>query len=430
MCKRMMRLNYHGNWAGRHLGAWKAESDGSTHFDLDYYLKFAQIAERGLFDCIFYAAELAALGPDRPTQAGVDPVVLSAALAARTERIGLAATISTTFNEPFNVAKAMATLDHVSGGRAAWNIVTTYDPMAALNFGLPELPSKSDRYERAQEFVEVVLKLWDSWGPGAFTVNANGQNIDFCEAGIHPINHDGRYYKVRGPAQTPRSPQGRPVLFQAGASEEGKAFAARVADGIFCVALDLPVAKTFYADMKARVQAIGRDPDSVQILPGLYVYLGSTEEEAKRALAAQSSTSAAVNQLSVRLGTDVRNLALDETVPADILEHALLNPQSDGHTRSMVEHFRRERLTVREFLERQPLRGPHRVLVGAPETVAAWLEEWFLGEAADGFNLGNLTHETLTIFTEEVVPLLQARGLFRREYEGKTLRENFCSKIS
>jgi alkanesulfonate monooxygenase SsuD/methylene tetrahydromethanopterin reductase-like flavin-dependent oxidoreductase (luciferase family) len=201
------------------------------------------------------------------------------------------------------------------------------------------------------------------------------------------------------------------------------AFAARVADGIFCVALDLPVAKTFYADMKARVKAVGRDPESVQILPGLYVYLGSTEEEAKRALAAQSSTSAAVEQLAVRLSTEVSNLALEETVPVEILDKALLNPQSDGHTRSMVEHFRRERLTVREFLERQP----HRVLLGAPETVAAWLEQWFLEGAADGFNLGNLTHETLTIFVEHVVPLLQARGLFRHEYEGKTLRENFCS---
>jgi FMN-dependent oxidoreductase (nitrilotriacetate monooxygenase family) len=290
---------------------------------------------------------------------------------------------------------------------------------------MTELPLKSERYERAQEFVEVVLKLWESWGPDAFTTR-NGAATAFCESAIHPINHAGRYYNVRGPAQTPRSPQGRPVLFQAGASEEGKAFAARIADGIFCVAIELSVAKSFYAEMKARVQDANRDPDSVQILPGLYVYLGSTEEEAKRALAAQSSTAIAVNQLAVRLSTAVDNLTLDETVPTEVLDRALLNPHSDGHTRSMVELFRRERLTVREFLERQPVRGPHRVLVGVPETIADSLETWFLERAADGFNLGNLTHESLTIFVEEVVPLLQARDLFRREYEGTTLRENFC----
>lgn len=426
MRNRTMRLNFHGNYAGSHPGAWKAGANTPGELDLDYYVKFAQIAERGLFDGIFYAAELAAQGPKRATCPGLDPVVLSAALATKTEHIGLAATISTTFDEPFNVAKTMATLDHISGGRAAWNIVTSYDPMSAPNFGMTELPPKGERYDRAQEFVEVVLELWDSWGPTALAGNGNGAGTTFCDEAIHPINHVGRYFNVRGPAQTPRSPQGRPVLFQAGASEEGKAFASRVADGIFCVALDLSVAKAFYAEMKARVKDAGRDPDRVHILPGIYLYLGSTEEEAKRALAAQADTAAALKNLAVKLSTSVDELTLDETVPEEILEGALLNPQSDGHTRSLVTFLRSERLTVREFLERQPLRGPHRVLVGVPETVADWLETWFLEEAADGFNLGNLTHETLTIFVEEVVPRLQARGLFRREYEGATLRENFC----
>jgi FMN-dependent oxidoreductase (nitrilotriacetate monooxygenase family) len=426
MRNRTMRLNFHGNYAGSHPGAWKAGANTPGELDLDYYVKFAQIAERGLFDGIFYAAELAAQGPKRSTCPGLDPVILSAALATHTERIGLAATISTTFNEPFNVAKTMATLDHISGGRAAWNVVTSYDPMSAPNFGMTELPPKGVRYERAQEFVEVVLKLWDSWSPTALAGNGNGAATAFCDSAIHPINHAGRYFNVRGPAQTPRSPQGRPVLFQAGASEEGKAFAARVADGIFCVALELSVAKAFYAEMKARVKDADRDPDQVYILPGVYMYLGSTEEEAKRALAAQADTQAALKNLAVKLSTSVDELVLDETVPAEILDTALLNPQSDGHTSSLVALLRRERLTVGEFLERQPLRGPHKVLVGVPETIADWLETWFLEEAADGFNIGNLTHETLTIFVEEVVPRLQARGLFRREYEGTTLRENFC----
>lgn len=426
MRDRTMRLNFHGNYAGSHPRAWKAGANTPGELDLDYYVKFAQIAERGLFDGIFYAAELAAQGPRRVTCPGLDPVVLSAALAMQTEHIGLAATISTTFEQPFNVAKAMATLDHISGGRAAWNIVTSYDPMSAPNFGMTALPPKGERYDRAQEFVEVVLELWDSWGPDALA-GGNGAGTVFRDDAIHPIDHVGRYFNVRGPGQTPRSPQGRPVLFQAGASAEGKAFAARVADGIFCVALELSVAKAFYAEMKGRIKDAGRDPDQVHILPGIYLYLGSTEAEAKRALAAQSDTEAALRHLAVKLNTAVDELALDEEVPADILYAALLNPLSDGHTHSLVALLRGECLTVREFLERQPLRGPHKVLVGVPETVADWLETWFREEAADGFNLGNLTHETLTIFVDEVVPLLQARGLFRREYAGTTLRENFCA---
>ena len=189
------------------------------------------------------------------------------------------------------------------------------------------------------------------------------------------------------------------------------------------------VAKSFYKEMKRLIRHANRDPDRVHILPGIYLYLGSTEDEAKRALKAQSDTEAALENLSVKLGTTVDKLEIDETVPKEILDSALINPQSDGHTQSLVALLKRERLTVGQFLERQPLRGPHRVLVGVPEMVADWLEVWFLERAADGFNIGNLTHETLTIFVEEVVPRLQDRGLFRREYEGKTLRENFCGEV-
>jgi len=422
-----MRLNFHGNWAGEHMGAWKIDGNKRhARFDLDHYLKLAQTAEKGLFDGIFYAAALAAQGPGRPTTPGIDPVVLAAALAARTERIGLVATISTTFNEPYNVARAIATLDHLSGGRAAWNVVTTYDEMAALNFGMTQLPPKRERYDRATEFVDVVLKLWESWEYQAFAVQDNG-SLAVVDSAVHPINHKGRYFSVRGPLQTPRSLQGRPLLFQAGASEEGKAFAACIADGIFSVALDLEEAKGFYADMKRRIKAAGRDPDSVHILPGVYMYLGSTEAEAKRALQEQSSTTVALQQLAVRLSTSVENLKLHETVPAEILDKALLKPESHGHTASMVKLFRRERPTVREFLKRQPLRGPHRVITGVPEQIAQDMEQWFVERAVDGFNIGNLTHETLTIFIDEVIPRLQKRGLYRHEYEGLTLRENFCN---
>lgn len=420
-----IHLNFHGNTAGEHLGAWKADPTGAAVLATEYYTKLAQTAERGLFDGIFYAAGLALHeGKGRPPAPGLDPVVLAALLAAKTERIGVVATISTTFNEPYNVARTMATLDQISGGRAAWNVVTTYDEQAAKNFGMTALPPKHVRYERASEFVAVVLELWESWRPEAFSKNG-GASLTLDPAFIRPIDHEGAYFKVRGPAQVPRSPQGRPLLFQAGASEDGKAFAASIADGIFSVALELEPAKAAYAEMKARVTAAGRDPQSVNILPGLYLYVGSTEEEARRVLEAESVGESALHQLAVRLNTPVESLKIDETVSLEILEHAAANPISHGHSLSMIDLFRRERLTVREFLIRQPVRGPHRVFVGAPEQVARTLEEWFLEGAADGFNIGNLTHRGLEIFVDQVVPILQRRGLYRREYTGRTLRENF-----
>lgn len=425
---RQMRLNFHGNWAGGHVEAWRQDKPGgAVALDLGHYQRLARTAERGLFDAVFYASGLALHEePGRPAVPGLDPVLLATSLAAVTERIGFLVTVSTTFNEPYTVARTISSLDHISGGRAGWNIVTTYDENASRNFGLSQLPPKHERYEKAQEFVEVVLKLWDSWEPSTFVRRADGR-LAIDPSFIHPIDHDGRHYKVRGPLQTPRSRQGRPVLFQAGASEDGKAFAARVADGVFCVALDLDGSKNFYSEMKARVKGAGRNPDHVHILPGVYVYLGSTESEAQRILDEQSTTPDALKQLAIRLSTPVETLCLDETVAPDILDKAAANPRSQGHTLSVVNLFRQQKLTVREFLVRQPSRGPHRVLAGTPEQVADSLETWFLERAADGFNIGNLSHDGLNLFVDHVVPLLQKRGIYRREYAGNTLRENFLS---
>ncbi len=426
MNSRKMHLNFHGNWAGEHSGAWKVASDRQAEFRLDYYTALAQGAERGLFDGIFYAAGLALHeGPGRPTTPGLDPVVLAAALAARTRHIGLVVTMSTTFNDPYNVARTIASLDHVSGGRAAWNVVTTYDEMAALNFGMRQLPPKPERYARADEFVDVVVDLWKTWGTGSMVPDRDGARAE--PSAIRPIDHRGRFFDVRGPLQLPPTRQGRPVLFQAGASEEGKTFAARIADGIFCVSLDLEGARRFYAEMKGRIADAGRDPKNVKILPGVYLYIGSTEAEAQRNLEENCTSDDALLQLAVRLSTDVANLSPDETVADEILDRALVLARSHGHSTAMVELFRKERLTVREFLRRQPLRGPHRVLVGTPEQVAQSLSDWFLGGAADGFNIGNLTLDGLNIFVDHVVPDLQARGLYRRAYDGKTLRANLMS---
>ncbi len=351
-----MHLNFHGNSAGEHLGAWKAgEGTASPTLDVDYYVKLAQTAERGLFDGIFYASGLALYqnNTGRPTAPGIDPVVLASVLAARTDRIGLIVTVSTTFNEPFNVAKTIATLDHVSGGRAAWNIVTTYDESAARNFGMTSLPPKNERYERAYEFVDVVLELWASWAPEALYRNGE-QHTALDAAAISPIKHAGRFYSVHGPGQTPPSPQGRPVLFQAGASEHGKAFAAATAEGIFSVAVDLVGAKAFYHEMKGRIKAAGRDPDKVRILPGLYLYIGSTEAEARKVLAGDSASGDALRQLAVRLATTPERLVLDETPSREILQQAGASAISLGHSSTMIDMFRREGITVREYLMRQP----------------------------------------------------------------------------
>jgi alkanesulfonate monooxygenase SsuD/methylene tetrahydromethanopterin reductase-like flavin-dependent oxidoreductase (luciferase family) len=272
--------------------------------------------------------------------------------------------------------------------------------------------------------VDVVLRLWDSWEAPAFVKRPDG-TLGIDRTYIRAIEHVGKHYKVRGPLQTPRSPQTRPILFLAGASEDGKAFAARIADGIFCVALVIAVAKTYYADMKKRIADSGRDPSNVHILPGLYLFLGSTEAEAKALLEAQSTTDLALKQLAVRLNTSVDKLKLDERVANDILDSAARNPRSHGHSLSMIELFRREQLTVREFLTRQPVSGPHRVVCGSPEQIADFLETWFVEGAADGFNIGNLSHAGLDIFVDHVIPILQKRGLYRHEYEGSTLRSNF-----
>lgn len=426
MTDRLMRLNFHGNWAGSHLDAWRnGGANSPPQFDLAYYQKIARTAERGLFDAVFYASGLALHeDPGRPAVPGLDPVLLATSLAAITEKVGFVVTVSTTFNEPYNVARTLASLDHLSGGRVAWNVVTTYDENASRNFGLVQLPAKAERYENASEFVEVVLKLWDCWDPAALSRTADDK-IAVDVSLIRPINHEGRHFKVRGPSQAPRSPQGRPVLFQAGASEDGRSFAAKIADGIFCVALDIASAQDYYNDMKRRVKDLGRDPDKVHVLPGVYMYLGSTEEEAARVLDAQSTTPDALAALAFRLSTTPDKLSLDATVPLDVLDAAASNPRSHGHILSMLNLFRRERITVREFLVRQPSRGPHRVLAGTPEKIVASLEEWFKARAADGFNIGNLTHAGLDLFVDHVVPILQKRGLYRREYTGNTLRANF-----
>jgi FMN-dependent oxidoreductase (nitrilotriacetate monooxygenase family) len=429
MAERAIHLNFHGNSSGEHLAAWrKPSADSPAEFAIDYYLEIARIAERGLFDAVFFAAGLALPDDGRPVRPVIDPIVLISALSSLTKNIGFVATASTTFNEPYNIARTFSSLDHITGGRTGWNIVTTYDELASRNFGQKNLPDRADRYARAEEFVTVVNRLWHSWEEAAVVSKPDG-TVDIDGSHIHAIRHEGNFFSVAGPLQTPRSKQGKPVLFQAGGSGAGQALAARHADAIFSIGLELGDAQAFYKGVKALVAQEGRDPETLHILPGVYLYLGATHEEAERKRRAliedPRAVAGYVKQLATRLGVATEALELDKTVPESILADAVSKAGSVGHTQALVALLRKEKLTLREFIHRQPVGGPHRVIVGTPEQVADTLEEWFSSRAADGFNIGNMPPADLADFVDQVIPVLQKRGIYRKEYSGTTLRDHY-----
>jgi FMN-dependent oxidoreductase (nitrilotriacetate monooxygenase family) len=427
MAERQLHLNAFLMSSGHHEAAWRLpESDPRADFDVSHWVALAQLAERGKLDSLFLADGPSLLHSGEFRPAGqLEPTVLLSILATVTERIGLIATASTTYNEPYNLARRFASLDHVSGGRAGWNIVTTAGREAALNFGLADRPDHRDRYARAAEFVDVSLKLWDSWADDAVIADKFDGRFARPDA-IQPIDHSGDYYSVRGPLNVPRPPQGYPLLVQAGSSEDGKEFAARYADAVFTAQQTLADAKEFYVDLKARATRHGRRPDEVKILPGIVPVLGGTEAEARE-----------LEQLLDELIVPDYGLrALSEVleVPVELLEldRPLSNqiPDSNGlegaqsRSQLIVALARRERLTVRELLGRLGGGRGHWTVVGAPEQVADALQEWFAEGAADGFNvMGPVLPASLEQFVDHVVPLLCERGLFRTEYTGRTLRD-------
>ena len=425
MSTRRMKLNFHANSAGVHAGAWSppySREDGQ--FGIAFYQDLAKTAERGRFDAVFFADGLA-LGGEERKRPVCDPIVLTAALAAVTERIGLVSSASTTFSEPYTLARQFATLDHLSRGRIGWNVVTSYDRNAAGNFGQKSLPPREERYARAEEFVDVVKALWNGWDYRSLDAKEGDPNAP------HPIDHAGTYFQVRGPLQLPRTPQGYPVLFQAGGSPEGRDLAARHANGTFVTAHTIEDGRESYSAFKERVRAFGRNPDELKVMPGVYVYLvGSDAEVTKqwKVLRERAPEAASVRLLAARLGVSPASLDLDHTVPEAVLGEAHKHAISRGQTDSIVSTLRRERLTVREWIQRQPPVGPHRVIVGTPEQVAEDLEVWFQAEAADGFNVGNLSPSGLADFVDHVIPILQKRQLFRFDYEGDTLRSHYSEQ--
>lgn len=427
--RRELHLNAFLMEAGHHEAAWRLpESNPRADFDLDHWIRLARLAEDAKFDSLFLAdgPALTGSGAFRPP-GQLEPFTLLTALSQHTSRIGLIATVSSTYNEPYNLARRLASVDHVSGGRAGWNIVTSAGADEAANFGLVDRPSHAARYERADEFLDVAKTLWDSWEVDAVVADkASGQYAD--PARIHAIDHVGRHFRVAGPLNVERPPQGHPLLVQAGSSEDGKNFAARHAEAIFTAHQTYERAADFYRDIKARTKAAGRDPDALLVLPGIVPFIGSTEDEAAERARRYDELRIpeyGLTQLAWNFEVDPALFELDSPLPDSILARPTLQG-SQSRSDLIIDMAVRENLTVREILSRLGGGRGHFTFVGTPVQVADTIISWFEGGAADGFNImaPGLPSE-LETFIDQVVPILQDKGLFRREYRGATLREHY-----
>jgi FMN-dependent oxidoreductase (nitrilotriacetate monooxygenase family) len=425
-----MHINAFLMSTGHHEASWRLpESDPHATTDVAHWRNLARLAERGRFDSLFLADSPSMWGDrmGRRPAGVIEPLTLLTVLAGVTEHIGLIATASTSYNSPYNLARRFASLDVVSGGRAGWNVVTTSTIEAARNFGFDTLPSHAERYARAGEFVDVALKLWDSWEDDA--VVADKETGVWGDSGkLHPPEHRGRYFSVAGALNCLRPPQGYPLLVQAGSSEDGKGLAARYAEAVFTAQQTLEDAQAFYRDLKERTRRVGRDPDTIKILPGIVPIIGSTEAEAQAKEAALEERLVHIHaqrQLAELLGVPLEALDLDRELPADLPDEGEIEAAKSRYT-LIVELARRERLTVRQLIARLAGGRGHRTFTGTPEQVADAMEDWFVNGAADGFNvMPAVLPSGLDMFVDHVIPILQARGRFRREYTGRTLRDHY-----
>lgn len=421
---------------GHHVAAWRhphALADAGSNFR--HYVQLAQAAEAAKFDLVFLADGSGTRGDNvdflsrtaHSYVAQFEPLTLLSALAAVTERIGLVGTASTTFNEPYHIARKFASLDHISGGRAGWNLVTSSSEHEARNFNFDEHLAHAQRYARAAEFADVVSGLWDSWDEDAF-VRDKAAGRFFEPSKRHVLNHRGEFFKVRGPLNVARAPQGHPVVVQAGSSEAGKALAARTAEVIFTAQQTTADAVAFYADVKGRLAQYGREPDDLKIMPGVMPIVGRTESDARDKFAElQALIDPAVGLAMVSTltgGFDLSGYPLDGPIPA-------LPETNASKSRQVLtlELARRENLTIRELYLRVAGARGHWQIVGTPAQIADALEERFVNYGADGYNvMPALLPDTLNDFIELVLPELRRRGLFRSEYEGRTLREHLGLK--
>ena len=411
---------------GMHLGAWMArDGDASDYLSGALYKEIARTAEAGKLHALFLAEQITnqEMGTERPCGA-LDTATVLALMAGVTDRIGLVGTASTTYNQPYDVARRFATLDHLSGGRVGWNSVATQNPTVAEMFGGGEHPDHEQRYARADEFIDVVIALWESWEPDAL-VGDKAAALFARDDLVHRIDHVGEHFQVRGPLPFARSRQGRPVIFQAGASPRGRDQAAKYADAVFTAQHLLEGALEFRADMRARAQAYGRDPDGIKILPGVSIILGGTEAEArarKQDLEDVLGTGPHLEKLARRVGLPVDALQdLDSPFPVHLLGPDEEFRGSIGFRRSIVSLAVKEHMTVRQLVANYG--GGHQQIVGTPEQVAGMMEQWLAAGAADGFTLMvDMLPSGVHQIVDLLVPELQSRGLFHTDYEHDTLR--------
>jgi N-acetyl-S-(2-succino)cysteine monooxygenase len=415
---------------GQHQAAWRRPTSRAEEASsLGLHADLAACAERGLFDALFIADGLYLDTPrmEREPMGLFEPITMLSAMAGRTSHIGLIGSISTTFSAPYNTARQLAALDLISGGRAGWNIVTSSG--GAENFGDTPLPSHGERYRRAEEFVDAVVALWNSWADDAILVDREA-GIYADPERIHPIGFVGDYFSIAGPLNLPRSPQGQPVLAQAGSSEDGRRFAASRAELVFTAQQTLEDSVAFTRDMKARAVAAGRDPEKLKVLPGVCPFIGSTEAEARAAvhdLGELMDVEMGRVQLQQQLGgVDLSELGLDEPIPAEVLPDAA-EVQGRQSRYVLFKHLAiEEKLTLRQLIDMEVASTGHWLAVGTPEQVADRLVERFEAGGCDGYVvMPPYLPEGLELFVDHVVPLLQQRGLYRREYNGSTLREHF-----
>ncbi|MDQ8035934.1 MAG: LLM class flavin-dependent oxidoreductase [Pedobacter sp.] len=425
--KRQLVLNAFFMRYGHHPAAWRHPGvTANGRPDVKYWVKLAKLAEQAKFDAFFLADFIGRSGKNIEDASGngvsfqFEPLTLLSAIASVTDHIGLIATVNTNFAEPYHVARALSSLDHISAGRAGWNVVSSFGPHTANNFGIEDGRGHGERYERADEFLALVKKYWDSWDDDAFD-NPDRENARFFDPkSAHVVKHQGEHFKSEGLLDVARPIQGYPVIVQAGNSDTGREFAARVAEMIYASAQSLEVAQKYYADVKGRMAKYGRDPDSLKVTPGLSVVVAGSDQEAQDKfgeLQSRVDFSRGVNLM----GVDVSGYDLDGPLP----EGLEAGENGKGRFQQLVELARRENLTIRQLVLRFNVSKGHIQVIGSAKTVADTIEEWFLARGADGFNIvPPLLPTGFEDFVELVVPELQRRGLFRTKYESETLRGN------
>jgi len=426
--KRQLHLGAFMRPVSLHTGAWRYPGAyPDANFNFGHLKRFAQTLERAKFDAFFMADHLAVLNMPidslkrSHTVTSFDPLTLLPALAAVTERIGLVATASTTFDQPYHIARKFASLDHISGGRAGWNLVTTSNPDAALNFGLEDHMEHGERYKRAREFFDVVTGLWDSWADDAFVRDVES-GIFFDPDKLHVLNHKGEYLSVRGPLNIARPIQGWPVIVQAGASDAGRQIAAETAEAVFTAQPTLAAGQAFYADVKGRMEKIGRNPDHMKILPAAMVLVADSVQEAQDRRAKLDSLvhyDSGLASLSIALGHDASTFDPDGPLPEIPESNA-----SKTSRQNVIDLARSTNMTVLQLAQRL---GGYSGLafVGTPQTITDEMQEWLEQRGSDGFTV-NFPYlpAGLDDFVEKVVPELQRRDIFRTEYQGTTLRDH------